>query len=39
MTDPARLILSDLAAEFAETAWFARLGQKPSDDDRRCAGD
>jgi hypothetical protein len=39
MTDPARLILSDLAAEFAETPWFARLGEKPSEDDRRCAAD
>ena len=39
MTDPARLILSDLAAEFAETPWFARLGEKPSDDDRRRAAD
>ncbi len=39
MTDPAQLILSDLAAEFAETAWFARLGQKPSADDRRSADD
>jgi len=39
MTDPAQLILSDLAAEFAEMAWFSRLGAKPSDDDRRCAAD
>jgi hypothetical protein len=39
MTDPAKLILSDLAAEFAEMPWFARLGQKPSDDDRRRVSD
>ncbi|HEY7609048.1 MAG TPA: hypothetical protein VIF14_07435 [Alphaproteobacteria bacterium] len=39
MTDPAQIILSDLAAEFAETRWFARLGQKPSEDDRRRAAD
>jgi hypothetical protein len=39
MTDPAQLIVADLAAEFAETRWFARIGQKPSDGDRRCAAD
>lgn len=39
MTDPAKLILSDLAAEFAATTWFARLGLKPSQDDRRYAAD
>lgn len=39
MTDPAQLILSDLAAEFAETPWFARLGQRATDEDRRCAAD
>jgi hypothetical protein len=39
MTDPAKLIVSDLAAEFAATAWFARIGEKPSEEDRRCAAD
>ena len=39
MTDPARLIVSDLAAEFAETKWFAHLGDKPGEADRRCAAD
>lgn len=39
MTDPARLIVSDLAAEFAATQWFAHLGEKPSEADRRCTSD
>jgi len=39
MTDPAQLILSDLAAEFAEMPWFARLGQKANEEDRSLAGD
>lgn len=39
MTDPARLIVSDLVAEFAETKWFAHLGDRPSEADRRCAAD
>ncbi len=39
MTDPAELIVSDLAAEFAATRWFAHLGEKPSEADRRCAAD
>ncbi len=39
MTDPARLIVSDLAAEFAETNWFTHLGEKPSEADRRCVAD
>jgi hypothetical protein len=39
MTDPAKLIVSDLAAEFAATTWFARIGEKPSEEDRRAAAD
>ena len=39
MTDPAQLILSDLGAEFAQTPWFTRLGERPTEADRRCAGD
>jgi hypothetical protein len=39
MTDPAQLLVADLAAEFAETLWFVRLGEKPTEADRRCAGD
>jgi hypothetical protein len=39
MTDPAKLILSDLAAEFAETPWFTRIGAKPTDEDRRSVAD
>jgi hypothetical protein len=39
MTDPAQLIVADLAAEFRETGWFARLGQAPGPEDRRLALD
>jgi hypothetical protein len=39
MTDPATLIVSDLAAEFAATSWFARIGEKPSEEDRRSVAD
>mgnify|MGYP000877277135 CR=1 FL=1 len=39
MTDPAGLIVSDLAAEFAAAPWFAHLGDQPSEADRHCVAD
>jgi hypothetical protein len=39
MTSAAQLIASDLAAEFGETKWFARLGEAPQPEDRRLVLD
>jgi len=37
--NPTDLILADLSAEFAETAWFAEIAAKPRESDRRLASD
>ncbi|MGH7004514.1 MAG: hypothetical protein ACREIP_11250, partial [Alphaproteobacteria bacterium] len=37
--NPTRLILADLTAELAGTGWFAHIGVKPADSDRRLAAD
>jgi hypothetical protein len=39
MQGPAQLIAADLAAEFRDTAWFARIGERPGADDRTLALD
>jgi hypothetical protein len=39
MTRAAQLIAADLAAEFGETRWFARVGEAPQPEDRRLALD
>ena len=36
---PTDLLIADLADEFGKTPWFAAIGAKPQESDRKLAGD